>query len=143
MIYLLDTNTVSYLFDAEAALGSNVRARYTGLGEDDYCAVSVMAIYELATLAEAKPDLAGLQARARDELDVLNLSPRYARAFARMKVAWARRTGAKVRHLAKHNFDLLLAALAIELDATLVSNDQMFAGLREIEPSLKLEDWTT
>jgi predicted nucleic acid-binding protein len=43
--------------------------------------------------------------------------------------------------LDQHNIDLILASSAIAEDATLVSNDKIFLSIKEIEPTLKLENW--
>ena len=41
----------------------------------------------------------------------------------------------------RHNVDLILASVAIEFDAVVVSNDQIYPVLMELRSNLKVENW--
>jgi predicted nucleic acid-binding protein len=41
----------------------------------------------------------------------------------------------------RHDVDFILASSAIAEDAVLVSNDKIFLSVRDIEPTLRLENW--
>jgi predicted nucleic acid-binding protein len=142
VIYLFDTNTVSFMLERTSPAGSSVLARYDALGEDDSVVISVLALYELATLAALKPQFSELQAQTIAQMDIIDVPAAASTTFARLKVGLARKTGAKIAATGRRNFDLILAAMAIEGGYALVSNDKVFSTLAEVEPALRLEDWT-
>ena len=43
-VYLLDTNTISYLFDVQSPLHRDIRSRFEGLGEDDVTYLPILAV---------------------------------------------------------------------------------------------------
>lgn len=142
---LLDTNIVSYLLDRQSPFHERVHNVRTSSRTADFVFVSILSVYETAVGA-ARMNLPGdwLDQFQSEVLDgpVIPLSPEGATIFARFKIDLARRTGAKVAALARHNIDLMIAATALAEGLTLVSNDSLFRTLAEIEPALHIEDWT-
>ena len=130
ILYLLDTNTVSYF----------LRAAYVQLDERlDKARTSEVGVAAV-TEAELLYGLAKNPSKMRKELvedflrhaNVLAFDSRTARVYAGLR-SNLEKAG---RPLAP--FDLMIAANAIAADATLITSDRAFAMV----PDLRCEDWT-
>lgn len=128
-MYLLDTNIVS---DIVRDANGKAARRAAELNEADY-AISIIVAGEILYGIENAPEsrrasvVLGLLA----QMTVLPLESPVEMAYARMRAALSR-----AGHGLSGN-DLLIAAHARSLDATLVSGDRAFAHV----PELKLENW--
>jgi tRNA(fMet)-specific endonuclease VapC len=129
--YLLDTNTISIL-----ALGRSEKAdkRFLGTPQNNVC-TSAIVFGEILFGLERRPE----KTRLRDTvlpllsgLQILDWTSRSAATYAALR-AGLERTGKLLAPL-----DMLIAAHALEVGATLVSSDRAFAHV----PGLTVEDWT-
>ena len=134
-IYLLDTNTVSYLVNGRSL---TVRANYLS-------AESAGATIALSTISEAeilfglakKPDATRLAANFNRFFAGVQLLPwdsQVARAYGKLRANLAS-TGKNLALM-----DLLIASHAVAKNATLVTHDRAFVGA---SPLLEVIDWVT
>ncbi len=132
-LYLLDTNIVSHMMVNGAGMAARQAERVIAGNPSVQMCTSVVVHGELA-FGLAKRPSARLQKALDVQLENLlvlpldsEMVPHYARLRATLE-ADGRPMGAN---------DLLIAAQALALDATLVSADAAFARI----PGLKLENW--
>lgn len=132
-LYLLDTNIVSHMMVNGAGMAARQAERVIAGNPSVQMCISVVVHGELA-FGLAKRPSARLQKALDVQLENLlvlpldsEMVPHYARLRATLE-ADGRPMGAN---------DLLIAAQALALDATLVSADAAFARI----PGLKLENW--
>jgi predicted nucleic acid-binding protein len=141
-IYLLDTNTVSYLADHASTFHERMQQRLSEVEEGNGIAISILTLYELTYGAFHGPSYAHLLTILESEQVVLMPLPQSgAEVFAMLKHRYRQHTGAHEKSLGRHNVDLFLASTAIAEGAVLVSNDGIFRVLAELEPRLTIENW--
>ncbi len=148
MKYILDTNIVSYSINRHAHFHKNVIARLSSLAENDAVCISVLTLYEaeygaLSVTEEHRERVIKAREIMRRLFDIIPVSENGAEIFGRIKKAYRQKTNMPRKLLDQHNIDLILASSAIAEDATLVSNDKIFLDIKDIEPSLKMENWAT
>lgn len=119
-LYLLDTNTVSYIVKGKSPAA---RARLAGLGPEETVCISIVTEFELEfglaknpNAEELRRALRGFLARIR----VLPLGSAEARAYGQLRV----KQEAAGRPL--ESMDMLIAAHAIAVGAILVTADKVF-----------------
>jgi len=128
---MLDTNTASGLLKGQPS----VVARLAATPPERVC-LSVVTEAELLFGVAKRPEANALRAVVDEFLaaiDVLPWTGATARRYAALRADLERR-GKPLGAL-----DLMIAAHAVEHDATLVTNDRAFAALS----GLRVEDWTT
>lgn len=147
MKYLLDTNILSYLEEQSSPFHAKTRERLSRLSDDDDIFIPILILYELwYSVSAATPEKAKtLDAVIRSYLDqfpILHITERGAEVFGDIKAKYReQRPGINPKALDRHNIDFILASSAITEDAVLVSNDKIFPTIRDIIPTLKLENW--
>lgn len=130
-LYLLDTNTVSYVIKGDIL---RVRQRLARVPMAQV-AISVVTEAELRFGVERRPEAKQLRIAVEEFLvrvTVLPWDSETAAEYAKLRAA-LERSGTPIG-----NLDLMIAAQALAEDAVLVTND---AALRRIK-RLKTEDWT-
>jgi tRNA(fMet)-specific endonuclease VapC len=130
-LYLLDTNTVSYVVKGKFP---RVRQRLARVPMAQV-AISVVTEGELRFGLERRPESKQLRIAVEEFLvrvNVLTWNSETAVEYAKLRAA-LERAGTPVG-----NLDLMIAAQAVASDAVLVTND---AALRRIK-RLNTEDWT-
>jgi predicted nucleic acid-binding protein len=146
MRYLLESDSLSALYDLEAPAHAAVARRLASLEDVDQVFLSILALYELEygfanAPEEKKPIIRQRISYAQQDFAILPLSAGAARLFGSFK-AGLRRTrqwsdrGAKV-----HNIDLMMAATAVSEDCVLISQDSIYPDIQQLHPGLKLESW--
>lgn len=128
--YLLDTNTASYVIKGNSP---SVRERLSRLSRNEV-AVSVVTEAELRFGAERLPRTARIRLGVDDFLEtieVLAWNSAAAKSYSLMRTA-LERSGTPMGSL-----DLMIAAHALSLGATLVTHDRVFLRVK----GLKTEDW--
>ena len=135
----LDANVASYLLDRASPFHALVRKRW--LHSEASTCLSIITLFELELVKRILDADGGFDTFVR-ESEARPLQPAAAPVFASLKLALRGRTGASTRALARHNLDLMLAASAVADDAALISGDAVFKTLAEIDPRLRVEDWT-
>jgi predicted nucleic acid-binding protein len=141
-LYLLDTNTVSYLADRASAFHEPAKHRLGSIPEESEVAISILTLYELTYGFVHDPARSRLLSIVREgQVRIVPLTEAGSEVFAALKHAYRRRTGGRAKALSRHNVDLILASSAIVEGAVLVSNDALFRTLAELEPRLTVENW--
>ncbi|MCB1055054.1 MAG: type II toxin-antitoxin system VapC family toxin [Acidobacteria bacterium] len=145
-LYLLDGNVLTAPEDRAKPHFETVRRRLGGLAATDRVGISVVSAYEYEHgIAKAQ---GGLQEALRrtwatflDVFEILPLSLSGARRYGELRSRYEQSVGSTSKAASRHTSDFLLAATALDLEAILVSGDQLFSKLRELEPQLRVEDW--
>ncbi len=129
--YLLDTNTASYVIKGNLP---RVRERLVAIPLAEI-AISVVTEAELWFGVERRPDAPKLHPAVEEFLLRIN-KPAWdsecARQYARL------RTALEAHGEPVGNLDLMIAAQALALEATLITSDRVFRRIKE----LNIEDWT-
>lgn len=133
ILYLLDTNIVSYILSGRSPAA---RAKLATLGENEIGCVSTITEGEIRYGLAKNPN-----ARIRTVLDgflnKLRMLP-----WGRDEAIVYGDLRAQMERAGKTlgNMDLLIAAQAISLDAVLVTNDQSFAQVEDLHATV---NWAT
>lgn len=129
-LYMLDTNIVSYLLRGHAGVARKI----TSVSYSDLCLSSITEA-ELLYGLELRPEATSKARIVREFLSRIASRPwdsiqaaRYGELKATMQ-----RSGKRLEPI-----DMLIAAHALSLGATLVTNDRAFRHV----PGLALEDWS-
>ena len=132
MTWLLDTNTLVYLLNGEV----RVRGRANEAGRSGRVVTSIIVVAELLYGVERSTRQEANRRHLEKELELLEIVPvslGAAAQFGRLKAAL------RAKGINKTDLDLLIAATALDLDATLVTND---GGLLDgTIPGLTVENW--
>ncbi len=129
-LYLLDTNTISYSVKGNYP---QVRARISGMIADQL-AISAITEAELRFWVASRPEEARVRIIVDNLLSQITSLPwnsALTSTYAQLKAS-CRQSG-----IALSELDLLIAAHALALDATLVTHDRAFRHI----PGLRTEDW--
>ena len=128
--YLLDTNTASYIIKGTPA---QVRQRMLTIPMAEV-ALSTITEAELRFGATRRPQLSRISIRVDEFLKAIEILPwdsNAAQEYAMLRPT-LEREGKPIG-----NMDLMIAAHALALDATLVTSDRSFRQIR----NLRIEDW--
>ena len=146
MLYLLDSDSLSDLYEPAASNHPRIAGHMAALGRSDRVFISILAIYEAEYGCANAPDsmkpilrqrIADMQA----DFEILPLTLKAAHLFGRLKLSLV-----EIRTLSKkaakfHSMDLMLAATAIAHDCVLVSADSLYSDLSKVSTSLQVENW--
>lgn len=130
-LYLLDTNTVSYIIKGHPP---RVRRHLLGVPAEQI-AVSVITEAELRFGVAKKPEATNVKLAVEEFLRRVAILPwdsEAARHYAELR-ALLEQTGQPIA-----NLDLMIAAQALAAAATLVTNDSSLRRLKQ----LRTQDWT-
>ena len=146
MSYLLDTNTVSDLYEINSPGHPNIARKLADLKGSTGIFVSILTLYELEygyanSPAERKPTIRQRIEYAQSDFTVLDLSPEAAQVFGLLKKKLREFRMLTERGSRHHNIDLMIAATAVVESCTLVSSDSIYRDVEHLEPSLKHEVW--
>ena len=132
MIWLLDTNIVAYVLND----AGSVRARLNESSRVGRVLTSIVVVAELMYGVERSTRRDANRRRVEHELASIEIAPLTLGGvthFGRLKAEL------RARGIAKSDLDLLIAATALDLGATLVTHDQ--ALLDGSIQTLAVEDW--
>ena len=132
MIWLLDTNTLIYILNGEA----DVRARANEAGRVGGVVTSIVVVAELLYGVERSTRRDANRRHLEKELEPLEIVPLSLGAaahFGRLKAEL------RAKGINKADLDMLIAATALDLGATLVTNDG--ALLDGTISGLTVENW--
>ncbi len=146
-IYLLDTNIISYLEDSNSSFYNILIDKIGSLDDSDIVSISVLSLYEYEysiTHADEilREKLQKTKNTIKEIFQVLPLTIEGAEIFGELKNAYLNKTGISKKAVNRHNVDFMLASTAIIENAVMVSNDNIFKKLTEINPELQYENWT-
>jgi predicted nucleic acid-binding protein len=144
--YLLDSDILSYLEQKDSRFFPSVRDRLSRLDDDDEVIVSILSLYEIFYGISWGPEedrdfLIRSITSIEEKFLIANLSRKGAEVFGGLKSIYRKRTDSSPKNLKRNDIDFLIASSAIAEDAILVSNDKIFLAIKEIDPTLKLENW--
>lgn len=147
MKYLLDSNTVSDIYNPSAENHRCFIERILTLKENDDTFISILTLYEFEyALANApsqkKTEIKSTLWQIQQDFIVLPLSAPAAEIFGELKKSLKELRNIKPENLKKHTIDLMLAADALNHHAVLVSADKIYQDIRLINSELNLENWT-
>jgi predicted nucleic acid-binding protein len=160
--YLLDTNSLSSLTKSHDSHHEKLLSKVSAMDDNVELYASIISLYEMEYGAchAKEPELIAATREAiqyikdTDENETENgiklygLTKNGAKIFGEIKEQFQKHKeeiGEKIgkRSLPKHNVDLIIAATAIELKATLISNDEtIFKLIDKILSDFTWEDWT-
>ena len=129
-LWMLDTNTVSYYVKRRLTHAPSRQQLLAG----DFC-LSAVSEAELLFGLQKRPDAVTLNALIRTLLQGFPALPFDSRAAQRYGIL-----GSEMQRIGKalESLDMLIAAHALSLGATLVTSDQAFRHV----PDLTIEDWS-
>jgi tRNA(fMet)-specific endonuclease VapC len=132
VIWLLDTNTLAYILNGEVG----VQSRANEAGRIGQVVTSIVVVAELLYGVERstrrETNLHHLE-KALEQMEIVPLSLGAAAHFGRLKAEL------RAKGIAKTDLDLLIAATALDLGATLVTNDR--ALIDGSISGLAVENW--
>ncbi len=147
--YLLDTNIISYLIDPNCIYRDKINSYLSKLNNNDKLSVSIITLYELSygfhsfnsnDKKEIEMFKKGINF-LKSYFDIIPLDINEIDIFGRLKAEYKNTTGINTKSNKKNDLDFLICATAINHNATLVSNDDIFKKLSDIEKNLKCENW--
>jgi len=133
-LYMLDTNTVSYITKGHSKAA---RARMLNLEEDEVVCLSVITEAEIRYGLAKRPEAVALRERMEWFLAAVKVLP-WGRDEARAYGALRAKLESSGKTL--ENMDMMIAAHAIATGAVLVTNDKAFAQAEDLHASV---NWAT
>lgn len=132
-LYLLDTNTVSYIVKGKSLAA---RARLASLGPDEAACISIITEFELEFGMAKNPNAEQLRNALRwflARIKILPLGSAEARVYGQLRVRQ------QVAGRSLESMDMLIAAHALAVGAVLVTRDAVFSHVS----GLAIENWAT
>lgn len=147
MNYLLDSNTISEVYDTVSANHATISRHLGALTDRDQVYMSIVTLYELeygwANAPDVrKPAIRGVIDDVQTDFGMLMLSAESAKVFGELKKIIKDSRSPSKDNMKKFNVDLMLAATAITAQCILVSADSLYEDLRRYQPALQVENWT-
>jgi tRNA(fMet)-specific endonuclease VapC len=133
-LYMLDTNTVSYIAKGHSKAA---RSRMLNLEEDEVVCLSVITEAEIRYGLAKRPEAVALRERMEWFLAAVKVLP-WGRDEARAYGALRAKLESSGKTL--ENMDMMIAAHAIATGAVLVTNDKAFAQAEDLHASV---NWAT
>jgi len=150
MKYLLDSDTITAVFDPKSPFFEITKKHLAQLTELDEIYISILSIYELEfSLYNAKTDIVknkikNLIADLKGIFNILPLSPEAATYYGALKSGFQKSTGINRKAIKKHNIDIMIAATALDHNCIIVAKDGIYNDhLVLINKQLNVEDWTS
>jgi predicted nucleic acid-binding protein len=146
--YLLDTNTISYLAEQDSVFYNAVKSNLSKLADQDQAYVSLFSLYEVEYGIAISEDekacyfLMEVKNLIHSYFPILPFTVKSTEIFGTLKAVYKKETGIRKEAIKYHNLDFIIASNAIESEAILISNDNLFRRLQKIYPEFALEDWT-
>jgi len=146
MTYLLDSNTISELYDPESAQNHCLSAHVSALAEGDCLCISILSVYELEygwanAPAKKQSDIRQVITDIQTDFTVLALSAQGAMVFGRLKKHIKDMRSPSKENMKKFNIDIMLASTAITHQFVMVSADAVYAELQRYDASFQVENW--
>ncbi|MCX6582497.1 MAG: type II toxin-antitoxin system VapC family toxin [Candidatus Aminicenantes bacterium] len=144
--YLLDGNIITELEDRTKPCYKAIRSKLAALADEDHAYISIISAYEYqdGIAKAAKPlseNLKNAWQTFLDLFEVLPLTLKGAEIYGEIKTLYEKHTGIGKKEIKRHTVDFILASTAIAAKAIIVSDDRIFEKIRDIYPSLLLENW--
>ncbi|HEV2619458.1 MAG TPA: type II toxin-antitoxin system VapC family toxin [Acidobacteriaceae bacterium] len=133
-LYMLDTNTVSYIVKRQSP---EARRRLFALQSGEIASISAITEAEIRYGIAKKPEASALKSLIDAFLASIQVLPwgrNEAEVYGRVRATQER------RGISLANMDMLIAAHAIAAEAVLVTNDKVFAQINELSATV---NWAT
>jgi len=146
MRFLLDSDSLSDLYEPDAPGHDAIGRKIASLQDVDQAYISILALYEAeygySNAPEwKKPALRKRISDIREDFEVLPLTLASTGHFGSLKAGLSRIRRLNSKSSKLHNVDLMLAAMAVTEDCTLVSADSIYRDLQKIDPMFRVENW--
>lgn len=146
MNYLLDTNTISDLYDKDSLSHQQIAEQLSDLTSEDQVFISIISLYEFEYGYSNSPETIKLLVRkkideAKDDFSILPLTEDGALHFGQLKKSLVTTRQIKKENAKKHNIDLMLASTAIINSCILISADKIYSELKLFAPHLQHQNW--
>lgn len=146
MNYLFDTNIVAFLYDVSATNHWTIYKKFSNLQTEDSLFISVLTLYELEySLANANESqkllLRQLIDKTETQFQILLLNPQGGRIYGELKSSLKRGKNISRENIKKHNIDIMLASTAISWGCILVSDDNIFETISELNTKFQFQNW--
>ena len=145
MKYLLDTETISSLYDRQSPDHLRIRNKLETRLQDTLC-VSVLTLYELEygysnAPQEQKHRLRNVIERVNRRFVKLPLREDGATLFGELKLYVKTQKSLNKRTVKQHTVDVMLASTAILEACVIVSKDRIYRELVKSNAAFKTESW--
>ncbi len=134
VMYLLDTNMVSYIVKGRSLVASD---KLVALSGDQVAAVSTITVAEIRYGLAKRPEATALKSLMNSFLASIQVLPW---GTDEAEVYGSVRAKLEKKGITLGNLDMMIAAHAIVAKATLVTNDKAFAQVEELSA---LVNWAT
>ncbi len=147
MNYLLDSNTISEIYDGVSPHHAIISRHVGALTDHDQVFISIVTLYELEYGWANAPDVKKPAIRqviddVQTDFGQLMLSAESAKVFGELKKIIKDSRSPSKDNMKKFNVDLMLAATAVTAQCILVSADSLYEEFRRSHPTLQIENWT-
>jgi predicted nucleic acid-binding protein len=147
MKYLLDSNTVSDIYNPSSDNHNQVIRKLLALKENDDIFISILTLYEFEyafanSPTQKKSEMRTTIQQIQQDFIVLPLSPTAAEIFGDLKKSFKELRNIKPENLKKHTIDLIIAACSLNHETVLISADKIYNDIQIIKPELNIENWT-
>lgn len=147
MKYILDSDTITYLYDTKFSQYQAVRNKFEQLKNYDVVQVSFITLFELEYSLYNAPDdkKEGINRRINyieKTFEVIPIQKNQSSIYGKIKADLKRSTGNSTKGMRKYNIDLIVASTAISESSILVANDEIYKKLAEIDSRFQYENWT-
>lgn len=145
--YLLDTNIITYLYQADSLFHQTVSNHMLKLAHNAEIYVSLLSLYEieygiaLSTNKRIKDDFISMLKSIQQKFPILPLCKKGSEIFGVLKAGYMKQTGITKEAVKRHDIDFMIAGSAIAENAVLISNDKIFKQLKKIHSDFLLENW--
>lgn len=149
MKYLLDTDSVSFLFAKEGNEHELITQKFAVLDDEDIVQVSFMTIFELeysfsnANDNNKKAEIRETIEQTKRLFQIVPLKIEFAETYGEIKTQLKNYWGSNTKAMKKHNVDLLIASTSLIEKSTLIAHDTIYKDLAEINSQFQYENWTT
>ncbi len=131
MKYILDSDTISYLYDSNSKLYQTVYQRFAKLHDDDRVQVSLITVFELQYSIYNAPKIKKEQLikQVKDiqqRFEVIAIGSELAPVYGQIKANLKKSKGSSTKGMRKYNIDLIVASTAISESSILVANDVIY-----------------
>ncbi len=147
MNYLLDSNTVSDLYNRSSPQHNVIFERFSTLTDVDSVYVSILTLYEMeygyANAPDDKKAIIRQQIQAVcNDLELLPLAKEATPLFGVLKKSVKNIKMLSSKNIKQHSVDIMIAANAIFYKCVVVSEDKLFVELAKLDTHLKIENWS-
>ncbi len=147
MKYLLDSNTVSDIYNSSSKNHHPVITKLLSLRKDDEIFISILTLYEFEYAFANSPSnkkqvIKKTIEQIKQDFIVLPLTANGSETFGELKKHFKDLQSINNENLKKHTVDLIIASTSLENNTVLVSADKIFSSINFINAKVTFEDWT-